>query len=41
MGWERYSADVRFGSLADICNAKGMSASPLKVDMCDANKDVR
>ena len=32
--------DVRFGSKADICSAKGMSALPPKADMCGATSDV-
>ena len=28
--------NVRFGSLADLCGAKGMSALPPKADMCSA-----
>ena len=28
--------DVRFGSKADMCSAKGMSALPPRADMCSA-----
>ena len=37
----RYRANVRFGSLADICSAKAMSAITPKADMCSAADDVR
>src|SRR5262249_31768753 len=33
--------DVRFGSKADIGDAKGMSALPPKAGMCDAARNVR
>jgi hypothetical protein len=33
--------DVRFGSKADMCSAKGMSALPPKADMCGATRYVR
>ena len=35
------AVDVRFGSKADICDAKAMSALPPKADMCGAKTDVR
>ena len=34
-------ADVRFGSKADMCGAKRMSALPPIADMCAATRNVR
>ena len=35
------SRHVRFGSKADMCAQKVMSALPPKADMCGATRDVR
>ena len=40
-GVRKGPTDVRFGSKADICSAKGMSALPPKADMCGAQTHVR
>ena len=40
-GARERGADVRFGSKADMCSAKGMSALPPKADMCGATSHVR
>ena len=40
-GWHTGRPNVRFGSKADICTAKVMSALPPKADMCSALADVR